>query len=202
MMACLRNVLYLWRPRRCTMATIEKEKLRSPIPKPDFQSILPKYRSSRIPKNRYDCPHCHSSGRVVAPNAYCDPVEGYKLAARVDCPDCDGKGHLPKSYYEEILEQEIIKWKKLENIRKDLQKLLRNAVSKLTKEEFQLFEKLTYREWADGLGKVVKKLTDKEIQIILDFYQKPYQNYNNNLGWPSIENLENILREREKKEGK
>lgn len=60
---------------------------------------LEEYRRARLygrdkEKDDYwQCFHCTGAGRVVAPYERPCPVEGYKMADRIACPSCDGKGH-------------------------------------------------------------------------------------------------------------
>lgn len=42
----------------------------------------------------YDCNECNDKRKVVAPWEYLDPVEGYKLADRIPCPQCDVIGYM------------------------------------------------------------------------------------------------------------
>lgn len=144
------------------MAKVKKQDFLPRIPRPKLEDVLPKFRYSNWPKDRYECPRCGGSGRVVCPGEEPDPVEGHKLSARMDCPFCEGKGHVAVDYYKEVLKNKIEEWKKIEPLRKEQQEKLKNAVSKLTDDELEIIESFV-RRGRDGwpsrfdLSMLVKK---------------------------------------------
>lgn len=127
------------------MAKVKKQDFLSRIPKPQLEDVLPKYRSSKIPENMHECPRCRGIGRVVRSDQEPDPIEGHKLSIRVDCPKCDGKGYITVYYYKEVLKEKIEEWKKIEPLRKEQQKKLKNAVSKLTDDELEIITSFVKR---------------------------------------------------------
>lgn len=71
---------------------------------------------------------------MVAPEAFCDPVEGYRNAARVNCPHCV-KGETTVDKLKAHYNEEIEKWKKRKTKAKELRKVQINGLRKLTKVE-------------------------------------------------------------------
>jgi len=127
------------------MSTVKRKDLLPKIPKPKLEDVLPKYRHHKIPKDRHVCPQCSGVGRIVRSDQEPNSIEGHKLSIRVDCPKCNGKGHINVSYYEEVLKEKIAEWKKRETLRKEEQRKLKNAVSKLTDDEFKIIESFVRR---------------------------------------------------------
>lgn len=82
--------------------------------------------------SKWVCPNCQGSGRVIAPWERPDPVEGYKMADRVDCNKCNGTGEYTERGWREIYSKE--RQSHIENKRKarDKEKLVKQALAKLT----------------------------------------------------------------------
>lgn len=59
----------------------------------------------------YSCEHCWGRGRVVAPWERPDPVEGYKMADRIDCPTCRGRGEVDRHQAKAWYDKEIAEWR-------------------------------------------------------------------------------------------
>lgn len=86
-------------------------------------------------KKKFKCNHCHGSGSVRDPNAYNDPVEGYKMADRVDCYHCRGTGESDEKTWKAIYKEEKTKFAlKLKN-KRETEALRKSALKKLTPEE-------------------------------------------------------------------
>lgn len=82
--------------------------------KPNFEKSFVDY-AIKWPKTKtgeFMCRDCYGSGRVLAPNAMCDPVEGYKFAERVQCTVCHGTGAVDKSRVKTIYSQQKETYKK------------------------------------------------------------------------------------------
>lgn len=47
----------------------------------------------------FPCLECSGRGRIVHPDEQLDPIEGYKLAKRINCPSCGGTGYGTKKKF-------------------------------------------------------------------------------------------------------
>jgi len=93
----------------------------------------------QLKKGEWPCPKCNVSGRIIDPNAQCDPAEGYKMADRVTCPACEGTGRWTKKKfhawykknYSDKYQEEMKQWHKK-------QALLKNIKNKLAQIEIEV----------------------------------------------------------------
>lgn len=67
-------------------------------------------RSSKRTKP-YPCLNCSGYGRVRDPDAYCDPVEGYKLAGTVSCQVCGKTGEGTEESYKKLYKGKLKEWR-------------------------------------------------------------------------------------------
>lgn len=83
----------------------------------------------------WNCIECDGSGRVLHPDALCDPAEGYKMAEHVNCQECRGTGmgteKLWRKFYLEQKRSYAAQRKKETN----RARLRKSAIAKLTAEE-------------------------------------------------------------------
>ena len=87
--------------------------------------------------DQFVCDNCHGHGRVVDPDEYMDPVEGYKFAKRIDCPDCSGEGIVSfDKVYLDSLNQYQARQSQLKQWEAD-RALIESALSKLTDDEIK-----------------------------------------------------------------
>ncbi len=59
----------------------------------------------------YPCLECLGAGKVIAPYETADPVEGYKMADRIECPVCRGKCEGTKEAFMVWYNDRLHKWK-------------------------------------------------------------------------------------------
>ena len=57
------------------------------------------YSSVTAKSGKYPCLSCHAAGKVLAPGAYCDPIEGFTRAHRITCKVCEGSGFWPRKTF-------------------------------------------------------------------------------------------------------
>lgn len=93
--------------------TLEERYKPKPIPSFDEYCLKWPRVSSYVKKaiSKYECPHC-ISGRIVAPWEQCDPVEGYKMADRIDCLKCEGTGSWLEEKLKRVWQAEKVQYKK------------------------------------------------------------------------------------------
>lgn len=85
----------------------------------------------------YKCDHCNGSGRVVSPYAFNDPVEGYKMADRVDCHKCNGTGESDEKIWKEIYKKQRASYLEVKKEKALRDKIRKEALKKLTPEEIK-----------------------------------------------------------------
>lgn len=90
------------------MTKIEKKFLQHLLPekplKPDELKSVKAFKkhvgyTKEFKRNEYPCLVCNSFGRVVDPDEQPDPMEGYRNADRIICPECGGGGLIPRVYF-------------------------------------------------------------------------------------------------------
>lgn len=89
-------------------------------------------------KSKLRCQKCNGDGKIIHPDAKCDPVEGYKMAERIACQFCHGTGIASeiqaKDSYLEMLDRHqgrLAQWHKA-------RKVLLPTLQKLNRKDFKL----------------------------------------------------------------
>lgn len=85
--------------------------------------------------NKWLCPHCDGHKRVIAPYERPDPVEGYKMADRIPCPDCGGSGETTEKVWREIFKEQKELFVKQKKEKQAKEALIKQALAKLTVSE-------------------------------------------------------------------
>lgn len=105
-------------------------------PYPNFSAYVQAYdREPYTPDGKHRCLGCMGSGRVVAPWERPDPVEGYKLADRVDCRTCGGTGRVPITVYRRAYSKLRAKYAEDRAEWRSKDALRKSGLSKLTEDE-------------------------------------------------------------------
>jgi len=81
---------------------------------------------------KYPCLYCDGYYRIVAPWERPDPVEGYKMADRIDCPHC-AKGESNEAVYKKHYKKIIAEWKDKYQKAKAARKIQKSAFVKIKK---------------------------------------------------------------------
>jgi len=91
--------------------------------------------SKKFGPGSYPCLGCHGGGRVVADGEQADPVEGYKMARRVDCPTCKGTGYGTRKAFMAYYGERAREWEKERKDKLRGVELAAKALSRLSAEE-------------------------------------------------------------------
>ena len=85
------------------------------------------------------CFVCSSHGGIIDPNAWHDPVEGYKMADRIICPECKGNKFIPvKVFKAKLWDPLMVKYRHDLAEYKRQNDIYQRAVKKLTAVEKRL----------------------------------------------------------------
>jgi hypothetical protein len=100
-----------------------------------FNTFLLFKKDTIYKNNNYICLECDGKKRVIADYEHPDPAEGYKMADRVTCSKCSGTGTATEKQWREYFKQEQKKFRDRKKEDKEINRLKKQALSKLTKEE-------------------------------------------------------------------
>ncbi len=84
-------------------------------PYKSFGEFVHKITRSSMKTYPYPCLNCSGYGRLRDPDAYCDPVEGYKMAGTIPCQFCKKTGEGTEDSYKKLYKEELEKWRSLRN---------------------------------------------------------------------------------------
>jgi len=87
----------------------------------------------------FPCIKCSGRGRIVHPDEQLDPVEGYKLARRSDCPSCGGTGYGTKKKFMAYYNSLTKKYKEKQAKTKRMVELTKKTFSQMTEKEASEF---------------------------------------------------------------
>ena len=93
-------------------------------------------RKPRICKDgKWQCYLCEGSGRIIHPDEVPDPCEGYKMARRINCTQCNGSGDSNEKYWRNYFKEEKKRYLEKQQEEKSIEETRKTALKKLTDEE-------------------------------------------------------------------
>lgn len=104
-----------------------------------FAHIREKYALTYY-KEQFPCIACRATGKVYDPNDY-DIIEGYKLASKIPCPECNGAREVKREVYSNILKEH----KKIYHEKLVKYNILKSILGSLSDSEIQLMK--SYFMW-------------------------------------------------------
>ena len=99
----------------------------------DLRKSIVGYRTG-LDDLEFPCPGCYGRKTIYDPDQHC-PIEGYKMADRIKCPRCGGRGEVSKCDYSQILQKERERVKLINQDIDEENNIRRSIKSKLSKEE-------------------------------------------------------------------
>ena len=94
------------------------------------------------PGNPYPCLACRGQGQVPDPKEPPDPVEGYRYANYINCPECESSGKGTQAACGEAYRASLQEYRRQKSEFERLAKARKEALRTLTKEQIQALREL------------------------------------------------------------
>ncbi len=92
--------------------------------------------------NPYPCLACRGKGQVPDPREPPDPVEGYRYANYINCPECESSGKGTQAACGEAYRASLQEYRRQKSEFERLAKARKEALRTLTKEQIQALREL------------------------------------------------------------